>query len=108
MTGVLIARVDPRSADARSVLEQYLIEAASRLEHPAFRVADLVDEVGDFGAPTGAFLLLRGKDSVIGCGAVRTLAPGLGEFKRMWIEPGQRGRGSGVSCSARSKRRASN
>jgi GNAT superfamily N-acetyltransferase len=95
MTGVLIARVDPRSADARTALERYLSEAAGRLEHPTFRAADLVDEVGDFAAPGGAFLLVRGKASVIGCGAVRTLAPGLGEIKRMWIEPGQRGHGLG-------------
>ncbi len=26
---------------------------------------------------------------------MRTLAPGLGEIKRMWIEPGHRGRGLG-------------
>jgi GNAT superfamily N-acetyltransferase len=95
MTGVLIARVDPQSPDARTALERYLIEAAGRVEHPSFRAFDLVDEVGDFGPPDGVFLLMRSEASVIGCGAVRTLAPGLGEIKRMWIEPGQRGHGLG-------------
>jgi GNAT superfamily N-acetyltransferase len=95
MTGVRIARVDPQSPDARTALEQYLIEAAGRIQHPSFRVLDLVDEVGDFAAPGGAFLLMRSEAAVIGCGAVRTLAPGLGEIKRMWIEPRQRGRGLG-------------
>jgi GNAT superfamily N-acetyltransferase len=76
MTGVRIARVDPQSPDARTALEQYLIEAAGRVQHPSF-------------------LLMRSEASVIGCGAVRTLAPGLGEIKRMWIEPRQRGRGLG-------------
>jgi GNAT superfamily N-acetyltransferase len=95
MTGVLIAHVDPRSADARTALKQYLIEAADRVEHPTFRAVDLIDEVEDFGAPGGVFLLMRSEASVIGCGAVRTLAPGLGEIKRMWIAPGQRGHGLG-------------
>ncbi len=93
VTGVLIAPADPWSADTRTALERYLIEAAGRLERPTLRATDLVDEVGDFAAPDGAFLLMRSEASVIGCGAVRTLAPGPGEIKRMWIEPGQRGRG---------------
>lgn len=38
---------------------------------------------------------MRSDADVIGCGAVRTLAPGLGEIKRMWIESGQHGRGLG-------------
>lgn len=46
--------------------------------------------------PQGVLLLVVAPDGAeVGTAAVRLLAPGLGEIKRMWIRPGHRGRGLG-------------
>ena len=43
----------------------------------------------------GVFLLVYRGDGVVGCGGVRTMAPAVGELKRMWIHPDNRGTGLG-------------
>jgi ribosomal protein S18 acetylase RimI-like enzyme len=43
----------------------------------------------------GAFLIARMSFAAVGCGAVRTFAPGIGEIKRMWVSPEARGQGLG-------------
>jgi GNAT superfamily N-acetyltransferase len=45
--------------------------------------------------PHGQFLLVHSGDKACGCGAIKRLAPGLGEIKRMWIAPELRGLGAG-------------
>lgn len=95
MSDVVFCRVGPDDADARLALGRYLEEAAERLGDPVFRPEDLIDDVTDFAAPGGAFLIVRMQGRVIGCGAVRTLSAGVGELKRMWIAPEHRGRGYG-------------
>lgn len=95
MSDAVFLRVAPSDPDARLTLARYLEEAAERLGDPIFRPSDLLDDVEDFTEPGGAFLLVRRRGQVIGCGAVRTLSAGLGELKRMWIDPQQRGRGFG-------------
>lgn len=51
-------------------------------------------------APTGCFVLMRYGGETIGCGAVKTLAPGVGEIKRMWIRNDMRGGGLGAKLLA--------
>ncbi len=51
-------------------------------------------------APTGCFVLMRYAGETIGCGAVKTLAPGVGEIKRMWIRNDMRGGGLGAELLA--------
>lgn len=43
----------------------------------------------------GTFLVARNGDQAVGCGAIRLLDPSSAEVKRMYVEPGQRGRGVG-------------
>jgi putative acetyltransferase len=45
--------------------------------------------------PAVSFLVVRDSDDVIGCGALLRDARGWGEIKRMYVHPGQRGRGIG-------------
>ena len=45
--------------------------------------------------PTGTFLVAYLGDDAVGCGGLKTLAPGLGEVKRMYVAPEARGRGLG-------------
>jgi ribosomal protein S18 acetylase RimI-like enzyme len=54
------------------------------------------EAVDDFQPPTGVFLLVREQAAVVGCGAVRSLGSGVGEVKRMWIDPATRRRGVGA------------
>lgn len=43
--------------------------------------------------PRGCFLVARLHDAPVGCGGLRTLEPGVGEIKRMWVSPRVRGLG---------------
>lgn len=45
--------------------------------------------------PRGVFLLVRSEGAAVGCGAMKTLEPGVAEIKRMWIDPVVRRRGIG-------------
>lgn len=50
---------------------------------------------GPYARPGGRLLLVREGNEAAGCGALRPLAPGLGEMMRMWVRPQLRGRGLG-------------
>ncbi len=43
--------------------------------------------------PGGSFLVIRRGDQAVACGGVKRLQPGLGEIKRMYVVPAQRGHG---------------
>lgn len=47
----------------------------------------------DLRSPAGVFLVARLDGQPAGCGALRPLAPGVGEVKRMYTAPWARGRG---------------
>lgn len=49
----------------------------------------------DFSPPGGVFLVARATGQPIGCGCLRTLAPGIGEIKRLWVAQAARGLGLG-------------
>jgi putative acetyltransferase len=46
-------------------------------------------------AGRGTFLIARDGGRAVGCGAIRLLDPTTAEVKRMYVEPGQRGKGIG-------------
>lgn len=56
---------------------------------------ELTDAERMYGPPGGRVLLAFVGDETAGCGAVRQLAPRVGEIKRMYVRPGFRGRGLG-------------
>lgn len=43
--------------------------------------------------PRGTFVVAYVDGQPVGCGGLRTIAPGVGEVKRMWVAPAGRGRG---------------
>ncbi|MEE8600652.1 MarR family winged helix-turn-helix transcriptional regulator [Euzebya tangerina] len=48
-----------------------------------------------FDGENGAFVLLHLADRVVGCGGWQTIDTGVGEIKRMWLDPAARGLGLG-------------
>ena len=49
----------------------------------------------EFLPPQGAFLIIEADGVTLAGGALRKLADGIGEIKRMWTTPAERGRGYG-------------
>ena len=48
-----------------------------------------------FSLPSGVFCIACSEGTPVACGAVRTIDPGVGEIKRMWVDPHWRGVGLG-------------
>jgi DNA-binding MarR family transcriptional regulator/N-acetylglutamate synthase-like GNAT family acetyltransferase len=92
---VSVAREDPSSPDARWCIGHYFAELSERFEEPFDPARTLPADRRELVPPTGAFLLARINGQPAGCGALRTLAPGIGELMRMWVDPAQRGLGIG-------------
>ena len=97
-----LAVEDPRTADAANLMERLTADLAERYGD---------DGVGDFRledvcGPGGTFLIARLGDVPVGCGALRPITPELGELKRMYVEPAQRGIGIARRLLAELERRA--
>jgi GNAT superfamily N-acetyltransferase len=92
---VVMAVEDPSSADAEWCLDQYFAELAERFEEPFDASRTLPADAADLVLPVGAFLLARVDGKPAGCGALKTLSPGVGEIMRMWVGRAHRGLGIG-------------
>ncbi len=86
---VTIEREDASSSDARWCLGHYFAELAERFEESFDPTRTLPAEDPE------AFLIARVSGQPAGCGALKTLAPGIGEILRMWIDRPHRGLGIG-------------
>ena len=86
---------DSRSADAQQCLQRYYAELAARFRGGFEAHADDAPAADEFAPPGGCMLIARLFGEPVGCGAIRTLAPGVGEIKRMWVSPQVRGLGVG-------------
>ena len=94
-SSVEIAVENPVSPDAQACYAKYFAELDARFRGGFDRKAGISYDVADFTVPRGCLLLARLHGAAIGCGALRTLKPGLGEIKRMWIAPSARSLGLG-------------
>ena len=94
-TVLSIEDADWRSPDAQSCLDAYFAELESRFPGGFDRMAGGASALEDYAAPNGCLLLARNEGQPIGCGALRTIAAGVGEIKRMWVSPQARGLGVG-------------
>ncbi|MBB4664628.1 GNAT family N-acetyltransferase [Conexibacter arvalis] len=92
-------RTSPDTPEAVRLLRAYGAELVGRgrpfspVEPPAGRRPGIWVEPHELEPPGGAFLLAEDRGVAVACGGLRTLAPGLGEVKRMYVVPGARRRG---------------
>jgi ribosomal protein S18 acetylase RimI-like enzyme len=90
---VEVRPADPRSPEVQRCLDQYFAELARRFRGGFDRGTDGEPLAHDFAPPNGCLLIAWLFGEPVGCGALRTLEPGVGEIKRMWVAPQVRGLG---------------
>ncbi len=56
---------------------------------------ELAELPGAHAPPAGRLLLAKVAGEAVGIACLRPLAPGIGELRRLWVEPGWAGRGIG-------------
>jgi DNA-binding MarR family transcriptional regulator len=105
-SSVEFAVEDPRSEDARKCLARYFAELDGRFRGGFDPRKGTAPDDGVFVPPHGCLLVARLHGEAIGCGALRTFKPGIGEIKRMWIAPDARGLGLGNRLLAELEREA--
>jgi|SRR6185437_730020 len=94
-SSIELTPADPRSTDAERCLQRYYAELAARFPSGFELHADHAPAAEEFAPPAGCMLVVRLFGEPVGCGGIRTLEPGVGEIKRMWISPEVRGMGVG-------------
>ena len=93
--GVRIERVDPASRAARWCVSQYFAELASRFENGFDPGQSIPADDAELRPPQGAFLVASTDGEPVACGAVKSISPGVGSLKRMWVAGSVRGLGFG-------------
>jgi DNA-binding MarR family transcriptional regulator/GNAT superfamily N-acetyltransferase len=93
--GARIERVDPGSEAARWCVAQYFAELAGRFEEGFDPGQSIPAEDAELRLPAGAFLVAIADGEPVACGAVKTISPGVGSLKRMWVDASVRGLGFG-------------
>ncbi len=93
VAGATFTVTDPDAPDARRCLAAYTAELRGRFPE-GYDDADLVpsDQVS---GEAGVFVVAHDDGLPAGCGAVRTLRPGVGELRHLWVAPAARGLGLG-------------
>jgi DNA-binding MarR family transcriptional regulator/GNAT superfamily N-acetyltransferase len=95
LAGLQIERVDPASRTAQWCIGQYFDELNRRFESGFDPAASLAAEDRDLVPPRGAFLVALVDGEPVACGAVKSISPGVGSLKRMWVADTVRGLGIG-------------
>jgi GNAT superfamily N-acetyltransferase len=86
---IKVAIENPHGEAARVLIERLSAELGARYGDDgsgAFSPDDIM-------VPGGALVVARLGGEAVGCGALRPLKEGIGEIKRMYVEPRARGRG---------------
>ena len=95
VAGARIERVDPASRTARWCTARYYAELDARFEQGFDPALSLTADDAELRPPTGACLVATVDGEPVASGAVKTLAPGMGSLKRMWVAESARGLGFG-------------
>jgi len=95
VVGAQIERVDPASDAARWCVAQYFDELRERFDGGFDPGRSLTVDDQDLRPPAGACLVATIDGEHVACGSVKTIAPGVGYLKRMWVARAVRGLGFG-------------
>lgn len=90
---ITLGPVDPRSPVARECLTTYAAELRERFPE-GYEDSDLVDPA-ELEPPRGTLLVAHRGETPVACGGVRTLEPGVGEVRHMWVHRSYRRLGLG-------------
>jgi DNA-binding MarR family transcriptional regulator len=91
---VSFAPADPGSAVARAVTGRYFAEIGRRFGFDAAGETD--KDARLLVPPTGVLVVAVSDGEPVACGGVHTIAPSVGELKRMWVHDDWRGAGLGT------------
>ncbi|MCL2585317.1 MAG: helix-turn-helix domain-containing GNAT family N-acetyltransferase [Streptosporangiales bacterium] len=90
---VTLAETDPAEPEARAAVQRYFDEM-----HRRFGFDSSGEDIKDAAMlcpPDGAFIVAVSDGEPVACGGLQTIAPGIGEIKRMWVDETWRGAGLG-------------
>ncbi|MBC9730933.1 bifunctional helix-turn-helix transcriptional regulator/GNAT family N-acetyltransferase [Streptomyces sp. TRM68367] len=88
LAGITIERLDGHAPDARACLDAYAADIDARFPE-GFDRSDLVHP-DELSGNAGAFFVAYKEGRPAGCGALRRLAPGVGEIRHVWVHPDAR------------------
>lgn len=88
---VAVKRSDVNSAEARALICALDAELSAIYPEPGANHFRL--EPAEVAPGAGGFFVAWDGDRPIGCGAIRRIDARTGELKRMYVDPGERGRG---------------
>jgi len=88
LAAITVALVDGAAEDARACLDAYAADIDARFPE-GFDKADLV-RPEEVTGEAGAFFVAYEEGRPVACGALRTLEPGVGEIRHVWVHPDAR------------------
>lgn len=92
-SAVTVEPVDPAGAEARACIDAYVQELERRLGIAFDPTRGPTAKADELTPPNGIFLLARLDGVPIGCIGLKVIGKGVGEIKRMWVDPTCRGLG---------------
>lgn len=90
---VTLTEIDPAEPEARAAVQRYFDEIRDRFGFDS--AGQDVKDAAMLCPPDGAFIVAVSDGEPVACGGLQTIAPGIGEIKRMWVEDTWRGAGLG-------------
>ena len=85
----------PADPIARRCVAQYFSELSRRFEHGFDAAQSIPVDDDQLLPPRGVFLVGTLDGEAVACGCIKTVAPGVGYLKRMWVAESARGMGLG-------------
>ena len=92
---VHFAPIHPADPIARRCIAQYFGELSRRFDHGFDAAQSIPIDDDELLPPRGVFLVGTLDGEAVACGSIKTIAPGVGYVKRMWVAESARGLGLG-------------